>query len=733
MIRGAAFGYSNQWHCRGFYIPEKRVVVTYINWRCSQPGGPFYGGLWYDIFIAPDGVCWAANRAGVFAYTATPERPPKCPIVGNPIQVNSQEKLQRETDYASPTLRFDRYYGSEKTVSRPGSSWSHSFADFVSTHATTIGQHVADGTVVRFGLSPLQPLSADTRTTIVETTATADGQVRWTITALNEARIDQFDYSGRILQRRFADGRSVRFTYIDANGARVPATAPACQMLVNGMPVSSEATRSTLQCVTDDYGRQLNFRYAAPVVDGFAIRANLLQMIDPAGNVYQYAYDEATSNPVPGRPPVYNLTSVMYPDGYRLLYHYNEPANTANAQLVNALTGVSEVVPTTQPFRLSTFKYDTQGRAIYTERAGGINAYSVNYAVPRRETVITDPLGTQRRYTFTKLLGVERVTGSTQPAGAGSGACADALAYDANGNVSSRIDFNGNKTCYAFDLNRNLETRRVEGLSANTDCVSALTSPPAGARIISTQWHPDWRMQTRIAEPNRITTITYNGQGATCAPSTVLVDGKSPAVICSRAEQATTDPSGALGFGAGLVGTARTWSYTYATYGRVLTATDPNGKITTTMYYPDDDPDAGRRGMVALVTNAVNLATQYSDYNLHGQPTRIVAPNGLVTLNSYDARLRLRSQSVGSELTVFDYHPAGHLLRITMPDGATTTYGYDNARRLTSIQDQLGNRISYTLDGMGNRVSERIRIPAAPREERPELVRCTGSRPAGDR
>ena len=41
-------------------------------------------------------------------------------------------------------------------------------------------------------------------------------------------------------------------------------------------------------------------------------------------------------------------------------------------------------------------------------------------------------------------------------------------------------------------------------------------------------------------EPKKLTTITYNGQGATCAPSTVLVDGKPPAVVCTRTEQATT-------------------------------------------------------------------------------------------------------------------------------------------------------------------------------------------------
>ena len=127
----------------------------------------------------------------------------------------------------------------------------------------------------------------------------------------------------------------------------------------------------------------------------------------------------------------------------------------------------------------------------------------------------------------------------------------------------------------------------------------------------------------------------------------MLVDGKPPAVVCSRSEQATTDATGALGFGAGLTGTARTWTYTYTTYGRVLTATDPNGKTTTTTYYPDDDPDMGRRGNVATVTNAANHVTRITAYNLHGQPTQIVDPNGLVTDLTYDLRMRLTSRKVG--------------------------------------------------------------------------------------
>ena len=242
-------------------------------------------------------------------------------------------------------------------------------------------------------------------------------------------------------------------------------------------------------------------------------------------------------------------------------------------------------------------------------------------------------------------------------------------------------------------------------------CSTALSSPPTGARLISTQWHPDWRLETRIAEPKKITTITYNGQGATCAPSTVLVDGKPPAVICTRTEQATTDETGAAGFATTVTGTARTWRYTYSTYGRVLTATDPNNRTTTTSYHPDNDAELGKRGNVASITNAANHTTFITDYNPHGQPTRVVDPNGVVTVLTYDPRMRLTSRTVGNEATVFGYDPVGQMTSVNLPDGARLTYSYDAAHRLTAINDHKGNRIDYTLDAMGNRITEKTKDP----------------------
>ena len=144
----------------------------------------------------------------------------------------------------------------------------------------------------------------------------------------------------------------------------------------------------------------------------------------------------------------------------------------------------------------------------------------------------------------------------------------------------------------------------------------------------------------------------------------------------------------------------------------MLTATDPNNRTTTYTYYADNDPDLGKRGSVATITNAANHVTQITDYNPHGQPTRIVDPNGLITVLTYDARQRLRTRTIGNEVTRFDYNLAtGRMTQAELPDGATLTYRYDDAQRLTSVADHKGNRVDYTLDPMGNRTAEQVRDP----------------------
>lgn len=284
----------------------------------------------------------------------------------------------------------------------------------------------------------------------------------------------------------------------------------------------------------------------------------------------------------------------------------------------------------------------------------------------------------------------------------------------------SRTDFNGVTTTYQYDLARNLETQRIE--AAGT---------PA-ARTIRTQWHPDWRLATRIAEPLKITTHVYNGQPdpdngnliLTCAPADALVIERPIAVLCKTIEQATTDPDGNQGFAATPTGAPRINAWTWSRYGQMLTADGPRtdvADLTTYDYWPADATcpgaasgagrDKGCRGQLRQITNPLGHTTRYTRYNAHGQLEESIDANNRVTTQTWDLRQRLTNRRSGNETTTWTYDPVGQLKRLTFPDGSWTEYTYDPAHRLTRITDQTGNHLDYTLDNAGNRIGEDVFDP----------------------
>src|SRR6185437_12768517 len=128
-----------------------------------------------------------------------------------------------------------------------------------------------------------------------------------------------------------------------------------------------------------------------------------------------------------------------------------------------------------------------------------------------------------------------------------------------------------------------------------------------------------------IAEPLRITTNTYDADGSLCG---------ARGALCSKMIQATTDSNGSQGFSATPAGAPRIFAYTYNPHGSVLTVDGPRTDVpdvTTYTYYADDDPDLGKRGNIATITNAAGQVTNISAYNAHGQPLTIVDPNGMTT------------------------------------------------------------------------------------------------------
>ena len=462
-----------------------------------------------------------------------------------------------------------------------------------------------------------------------------------------------------------------------------------------GNPTAAILPANRLIRVSDSYGNTLSF--------ALNVLGHIVRMTDAGGAQYLYTYDSLE-----------NLTSVTFPDTRVRTYRYNEPANmVGGASLPSALTSI--VDENTNVF--ASFKYDTTARVVSTEHAGQTQLYQLAYSTSTSGTSVTDPLGTVRSFARTPDIdGIVRLTGASQPGGAGYGVGVKQRTYDTAGNLASQTNYNDFKTCYAYLSGRNLETVRVEGVPAATACAGLLTAGaalPAGSRKVTTDWHARWRLPTRIAEPLRLTTFTYNGDsGASCAPGTATIDegGASPlpiAVMCTRSMQATSDADGSQAFTATLVGTARASTFTYNATGQVLTVDAPRTDVSDVASYT-----YGTDGNVATITNAASHVTSITSYNSHGQPLTMVDPNGVTTTMVYDARRRLSSRTTGTETTSYDYDAVGQLTKVTLPDGSFLNYVYDPAHRLTEISDNLGNRITYSLDAMGNRTAEQVRDPA---------------------
>ena len=652
----------------------------------------------------PQGYIQGSSDPNNACYRPGTPNPNVCGI-GNPVDPSSGAKMQTETDYVSAgpsRLSLRRHYRSLGYPNRGGLDpslghyWRTDFDRRITLYQGSYGR-VAYADRPNGGILQFKNVGSDWQgrsDSPDRLTALIDGGgalTGWRLTTADN-EVETYDSAGRLLAIATVDGYQQTLEY---------ASGPA----------------GRLARVTDSYGRRLQFDYdASLMLNGVTL---------PDGLRVGYAYDGQALSTNPPR-----LVTVQLADLNQKSYLYNEPDRMLGSSLYNALTGIVDE----NGERYASFSYfalpgSTVAEARVTEHAGGADKHRLGYGLTNSTpyTQDIDPLGAMRYYNFVSVNGMLKPAGVSQPGGSGCAAAASNLSYDAAGNLLSQTDFAGHKTCYVIDAGRNLETRRVEGLAAGAVCGTALSAPPAPTaanpvRSVWTQWHPDWRLEVKRAEPKKLTTWVYHGQPdptagnapAQCAPAGALLpDGKPIAVLCKKIEQATGDANGSQGFAAAASGAPRIWAWTYNARGQVLSADGPRtdlSDVTQYLYYSDTTADH-TEGDLRTITNPMGHVTEFTRYDKNGRPLELKDPNGQITTLSYSPRGWLMTRTVGNRTTNYDYDAVGQLTKVTQADGSWLGYDYDPAHRLIGIHDQSGNRIDYTLDPAGNRVEEKVSDP----------------------
>lgn len=624
---------------------DASIVAGRYTFGCSWPA-PSGNISDRTLGIAAPKLCTTTSSDERCRYqetrsNATNAGPVKCEGVvgcGDPFNPGTGNQYFVETDFevpGSPLLTFTRVYNATP-YAMVGNSltahWRHSFEyQLAALAGSKIQLRRPDGSMRSF--TGTTPDAADEIGTL---TALADG---WTYdTGLGT--VERYDTLGRLTRLSTVAGGYVDLTY----------------------PTND----SRLSKATDNFGRSLTFAYTGST--------RLASVTTPDSKVYSFTYDTNS-----------RLTKMTAPGAEVRTYIYDETTNNPSTYLKGMLTGVTDE----SNQRYATIKYNNIGQVVSNQRAGGADLLTVpTYA--QTGTALKASTNATQTYAFTTVQGFEKVT-SKVTACPTTTEClpqAESFAYDANGNMTSMTDTAGVKTCRAFDMTRNLETRRVEGLPTMADCAVALASPGAyvGVRMFETEWHPTFRLPAVTTGPLLRTEYAYD----------------SKQNLTGLAEKSTSDAMGLQGLAAAVTSEVRNTASTYNAVGQVLTVTGPRTDVVDKTTF-----DYDTAGNLLTVTSSLGHVTTFAGYDAMGRPGTVTYPDGQVVAYGYDQRGRVLTMTSGTEVTTLTYFPTGLLQKSVLPSGVELTYTYDAAHRMTEVKDDLGNKVVLTLDAAGNVTAEK--------------------------
>lgn len=597
--------------------------------------------------------------------------------VGEPVNVTNGNMYVQQVDYAlpgvGPALTVARSYNSNsQRVGLFGKGWTTDYELSINSYDNNLARlNQSDGRAVYFGRPMGSATFLSPLTKDFRGALGQNGSSGFTLT-LKDGSARQFDAAGKLVSLLDRSGNQTTLAY-DGSGK--------------------------LASVTDTFGRVLLLTTNS--------NGQVIKVADSQGTIATYTYGGSGQ-----------LLSVTYADNSAFQFGYD-----GSLRLTTVADALGNIV--------ESHTYDSSGRALTSEKHGGVEHYWLSY-LSTTQTDVTDALGRVTKYTFETRNGRNVVTNTEGVCSCG-GSQMQSWTYDDQLNITSHSNALGQTATYIYDADGNkISANAALGSSTFTynEFGQALTATDAMGAVTTYSYNATGSLISVKDALNNLATFTYDARGELLTMTNAL--GKTTS-LGYDAMGNISDVTDALGSVTRFTSDAR---------GRLLTATDALTFVTSYAYDPAGRvnkitrPDqsfitfsydlAGRR---TKTTNALNNATTFAfdsanrlisetdalgksiglTYDLMSNLIAITDRLGRVTNVQYDDFNRPTRTTYPSAIAgatrlqeSVSYDSAGNVTQRTDPAGRVTSFAYDDANRLNTVTDPLLQGSTYEYDARSN-------------------------------
>jgi len=578
-------------------------------------------------------------------------------FVANPVNVGTGNKYEEALDVSFSTpgipLEFRRSYNSSMLSDGPlGYGWTHTYNMSVTVLQTTpLRVKVKSGDGRALYFSQIYQTYTD------EIRLYGESGVR--------DRFKKIISTGQYVLRK--SDSNLTYTF-GTDGKLASITDP------NGNSLTLTYTSGLLTDITDNYGRSLTIAYNGTKISS---------VTDPKSQQVTYTYTSS------------DLTQVSYPDSRSVSYVYSSHRMTDKRDTSSNLIGHWAYDVWLRVSTYYRFLKDTVPQEQIT--------FTYNDPLTPTQTTLTRSTGTTT-YTTAINDGIRLVTAVDGCGSTCGGSLHKSFNYDSRGtltDVTRTSESQAYTTHYTYDAPTDFwdyvgevtSMKEAYGLAEERETTYAYTHRTDDPFLLTQR--TETKASVVSTGQSKVITTAYDTAGNVSSVTVtgyVLVDG-SP------------------------VQRTYTTSYQYNALGQLTEINGPRTDVTDTttlVYYANAPEEGNNRGRLYTITNALGQVTTFSNYDANGNVGTITAPDGVVTVRTYDQRNRLltsTNQSTNGQIQYF-YDGRGNLSYVIPPEGNRIDYTYNLADRLTGIQDNQGNKITYSYDVEGNRTREEVRDPS---------------------